>query len=81
MYQSAKTVALSVDGLRNLQGTGDGRTLPTGVTAEAARFVIREAVHVADLMLSTRDRQMGRQAGAAPLSSAFGHGYAASLSS
>jgi len=60
IYQSAKTVALTVNELRNLQGTGHGRTLPTGVTAEAARYVIREAVHVADLMLSTHDRQMGR---------------------
>lgn len=60
IYQSAKTIALTVNQLRNLQGTGHGRTLPTGVSAEAARFVIREAVHVADLMLSTHDRQMGR---------------------
>lgn len=60
IYQSAKKVALTVNDLRNLQGTGHGRTLPTGVTHEAAQFVIREATHVAELMLSTHDRQMGR---------------------
>ncbi|MEU4017124.1 abortive infection family protein [Microbacterium sp. NPDC028030] len=60
IYQSAKTVAFTVNELRNLQGTGHGRTLLTGVTAEAARYVIREVVHVADLMLSTHDRQIGR---------------------
>lgn len=60
IYQSAKTVALTVSELRNLQGTGHGRTLPTGVTPQAARYVIREVSHVAELMLSTHDRQMGR---------------------
>lgn len=60
IYQSAKTVALTVNELRNLQGTGHGRTLPTGVSPQAARYVIREVTHVAELMLTTHDRQMGR---------------------
>ena len=60
IYQSAKQIAFAVNELRNLQGTGHGRTLPTGVTHQAAQFVIREATHVAELMLSTHDRQMGR---------------------
>lgn len=59
IYQSAKTITLAVNELRNLQGTGHGRTLPTGVTVEAARYVIRQATYVAELMLATHDRQMG----------------------
>lgn len=59
IYQSAKTVALTANELRNLQGTGHGRTLPTGVTQQAARYVIREVSHVAELMLLTHDRQRG----------------------
>lgn len=61
IYKSAKTTTIAVNQLRNLQGTGHGRTLPTGVTVEAARYVIREVTHVAELMLSTHDRQMGRR--------------------
>jgi len=60
IYKSAKKIVIAVNELRNLQGTGHGRTLPTGVTVEAARYVIREATHVAELMLTTHDRQMGR---------------------
>ena len=60
IYRSAKKTVIAVNELRNLQGTGHGRTLPTGVTVEAARYVIREATHVAELMLTTHDRQMGR---------------------
>lgn len=61
IYQSAKTVASTVNELRNLQGAGHGRTLPTGVSPETGRYVIREAAHVAELMLGTHDRQMGRR--------------------
>ncbi|MEP7763230.1 abortive infection family protein [Sanguibacter sp. 25GB23B1] len=57
VYQSAQTIALQVNELRNAQGTGHGRTLPTGVTAETARFVIREAAIIAELLLSSLDRQ------------------------
>ncbi|WP_459288970.1 abortive infection family protein [Arthrobacter sp. MDT1-48-3] len=60
IYRSAKKTVIAVNVLRNLQGTGHGRTLPTGVTTEAARYVIRETTHVAELMLTTHDRQMGR---------------------
>lgn len=60
IHGSAKKIALQVNELRNLQGTGHGRTLPTGISPETARFVIREVTHVAELMLSTHDRQMGR---------------------
>ncbi len=61
IYQSAKTIATTANELRNLQGAGHGRTLPTGVSPETGRYVIREAAHVAELMLSTHDRQMGRR--------------------
>lgn len=61
IYQSAKTVASTVNELRNLQGAGHGRTLPTGVSPETGPYVIREAAHVAELMLSTHDRQMVRR--------------------
>ena len=60
IYQSAKTTALTINELRNLQGTGHGRTLPTGISTETGQYVIREATHVAELLLSTHDRQMGR---------------------
>lgn len=59
IFQAARTTTTAINELRNLQGTGHGRTLPTGVTVEAARYVIREATHVAALMLATHDRQMG----------------------
>ncbi|KIP53824.1 MULTISPECIES: abortive infection family protein [Leucobacter] len=58
IYQSAKTVIESVNDLRNDHGTGHGRTLPTALREETAIYVVREAVHVAELMLSTYDRQM-----------------------
>ena len=60
IYQSAKTTASTINELRNLQGTGHGRTLPTGISKETGRYVIREATHVAELLLTTHDRQMGR---------------------
>lgn len=60
IYQSAKTTASTINELRNLQGTGHGRTLPTGISKETGRYVIREATHVAELLLTTHDRDMGR---------------------
>lgn len=57
IYQTAKTLALKINDLRNLQGTGHGRTHSTEIPLEVARFVVREAVHISELMLSTHDRQ------------------------
>ncbi|MCV7040508.1 abortive infection family protein, partial [Mycolicibacterium moriokaense] len=51
VLQSAWTIAEQVNALRNLQGTGHGRTLPTGVTAELARLVVKEACSVAEFAL------------------------------
>lgn len=61
VLQSSWTLAESVNDLRNLQGTGHGRTLPTGVTPEMALFVVREACSLAEYILTTLDRQIGRQ--------------------
>lgn len=60
VVQSSWAIADAVNQLRNLQGTGHGRTLPTGVTAEMALLVVREACTVAEYTLSTLDRQLGR---------------------
>lgn len=49
---------LACANLRNDHGTRHGRTLPTALREETAVYVVREAVHVAELMLSTYDRQM-----------------------
>lgn len=58
IHQSARTVISSINELRNQQGTGHGRTLPTALSNEDAVYVVREATHVAELMLTTHDRQM-----------------------
>jgi hypothetical protein len=61
ILQSSWTIADEVNKLRGLEGTGHGRTLPTGVTAEMALMVVREACNVADLALATLDRMTGRR--------------------
>jgi hypothetical protein len=61
ILQSSWTIADEVNKLRGLEGTGHGRTLPTGVTAEMALMVVREACNVADLALTTLDRVTGRR--------------------
>lgn len=58
IYQSAKRIAESVNELRNLEGTGHGRTLPTGVSPETARYVIRQTSYLAELMLAVHDREV-----------------------
>lgn len=60
VYQAVRTVVDAINELRNDHGTGHGRTLPSGVSVEAARFMIRQATMVAEIMLATHDRQMGR---------------------
>lgn len=54
---SAWKIVEQVNVLRNLQGTGHGRTLPAGVTAEQALLVVREACSIAEFTLATLDRQ------------------------
>jgi hypothetical protein len=62
ILQSSWTIAEQVNKLRGVQGTGHGRTLPTGVSAEMALMVVREACSVAEFMLARLDRAMGRAA-------------------
>lgn len=58
VYQAVQTVIQAINELRNAHGTGHGRTLPSGVTVEAARFMIRQATMVAEMMLTAHDRQL-----------------------
>ena len=60
ILQASWSIARMSNALRNLEGTGHGRTLPTGVSAEVAHLVIREACSVAQLVLATLDRHLGR---------------------
>lgn len=59
IHQSTWNIADQINQLRNLQGTGHGRTLPTGVTEDLAMLVVREAATVADYMLARLDREKG----------------------
>ncbi len=59
ILQSSWTIAEQVNVLRGLQGTGHGRTLPTGVSTEMALMVVREACSVAELALTSLDRRRG----------------------
>jgi hypothetical protein len=52
ILQSSWTIAEQVNELRNLQGTGHGRTLPTAISADLALLVVREACSVAQFILS-----------------------------
>ena len=61
IHQSSWTIARNVNDLRNLQGTGHGRTLPTGVSEDLGLLVVREACSVAEYMLRLLDREHGRR--------------------
>lgn len=56
ILQSSWKIAEQVNKLRGMQGTGHGRTLPTGVSADMALLVVREACSVAEFMLTRMDR-------------------------
>ncbi|WP_366180784.1 abortive infection family protein [Actinomyces timonensis] len=60
IHKSLWSIAENVNALRNLQGTGHGRTLPTGVSKELAWLVVREACSVAEYMLRLLDKEQGR---------------------
>ena len=60
ILQSSWTIARMTNELRNDEGTGHGRTLPTALSPTVALFVVREACSVTQLVLETLDRQMGR---------------------
>ncbi len=55
-------VAKAVNDLRNLEGTGHGRTRLPGVTPETARAVVRAVAPMCELMLETLDASLGRTA-------------------
>ncbi|MCE1179876.1 MAG: abortive infection family protein [Micrococcales bacterium] len=59
IHQSTWNIADQVNKLRNLQGTGHGRTLPSGVSEDLALLVVREAATVADYMLARLSREKG----------------------
>ncbi|MDE9364741.1 abortive infection family protein [Luteipulveratus sp. YIM 133132] len=59
IHQSTWNIADQANKLRNLQGTGHGRTLPTGVSEDLAMLVVREAATVAEYMLARLDREKG----------------------
>lgn len=61
ILQASWDIARQVNILRGLQGTGHGRTLPTGVSAEMALMVVREACSVAQFTLESLDHQRGRR--------------------
>lgn len=58
--QSAWTIAEQVNELRGEEGTGHGRTLPSGVSPEMALYVVREACSMVEFTLQTLDRRFGR---------------------
>lgn len=60
IHQSTWSIAEQANRLRNLQGTGHGRTLPGGVSRELALLVVREACSVGEYMLSLLERSHGR---------------------
>lgn len=60
IYGSAEKILKELGKLRNVQGTGHGRTRVTDIPVEAARFVVGQVVLVCGLILSTHDRKMGR---------------------
>lgn len=59
ILQSSWKIAQQVNELRSLQGAGHGRTLPTGVSADLALLVVREACSVAEYTLRRLDRARG----------------------
>jgi hypothetical protein len=61
ILQSSWKIAEQVNKLRGLQGTGHGRTLPTGVSADMALLVVREACSIAEFTLVSLDRLTGRK--------------------
>lgn len=60
IHGSTWHIAEQVNELRNLQGTGHGRTLPAGVSEDLAMLVVREACTVAEYMLNRLERSHGR---------------------
>lgn len=60
IHGSTWHIAEQVNELRNLQGTGHGRTMPAGITEDLAMLVVREACLVAEYLLNKLERSHGR---------------------
>jgi hypothetical protein len=60
ILQASWSIARMSSELRKREGTGHGRTLPTAVAAETALLVVREACSVAQMVLTSLDRKLGR---------------------
>jgi hypothetical protein len=60
VLQSSWSIARMTNEVRNVEGTGHGRILPTAMTAEMALLIVREACSVAQMVLSSLDRHLGR---------------------
>lgn len=61
LYQSIWSIIDEINELRNLQGTGHGHDLPIGVPDDLARMIVKETCIVAEFMLATLDRQVGKR--------------------
>lgn len=55
---AATTIAAQVHHLRNREGTGHGRTRPSGVSEPVAFLVVREACSIVELMFSSLDARL-----------------------
>lgn len=55
---AAATIAEQVNYLRNREGTGHGRTLPSGVSESVAQLVVREACSIVELMFAALDARL-----------------------
>lgn len=58
ILQSCWNIALMANKLRNIEGTGHGRILPTAIRPNVAHFVVRESCSVVELVLETLDNMM-----------------------
>jgi len=60
MLGASWVIAKTANEIRNVEGTGHGRTLPTGVTPEMALLVVKESCLIVDFVLATLDRMASR---------------------
>lgn len=60
LYQATWQIAEQVNDLRNDQGTGHGDVLPLGISEALAKLVIRDVCIVAEFMLESADKLVGR---------------------
>lgn len=61
LYQAMWQIAEQVNDLRNDQGTGHGDVLPLGISDALAKLVVRDVCIVAEFMLDSADKLVGRE--------------------